>query len=236
MLQLYNILLQFPLFQGMGYFDLEKMVAHTRIDFRKHAAGERVAEAGAKCNEMLFLTNGTLRASRTAADGSYTIEEDIDAPFTAGSETMFGLTREYAHTLTTVTAANLFSLDKQELTRLLDSHDIIRINLLNAVSAAAQKRRAMLWTPAPGDLQQRIAVFLRDRCIKPQGRKVVIIKMTRLAEELNDNRLNVSRALNDWQDRGLVTLGRQRIVIPCFELLLRQTLDGMPDGPAGQRP
>lgn len=43
--------------------------------------------------------------------------------------------------------------------------------------------------------------------------------MTRLAEELNDSRLDISHALNDMQANGWLTLHRGRIQIPKLELL-----------------
>ena len=44
--------------------------------------------------------------------------------------------------------------------------------------------------------------------------------MERLAEELNDSRLNVSRVLNRLQAEGLLELHRGRIDIPQLERLL----------------
>ena len=44
--------------------------------------------------------------------------------------------------------------------------------------------------------------------------------MTRLAEEVNDSRLNVSRILNDMQHRGLIELSRGKIEVPQLERLL----------------
>jgi DNA-binding GntR family transcriptional regulator len=38
--------------------------------------------------------------------------------------------------------------------------------------------------------------------------------MTRLAEEMGDSRLDVSRALNNMQQRGLIILHRGKIIIP----------------------
>jgi len=48
----------------------------------------------------------------------------------------------------------------------------------------------------------------------------VQILMTRLAMEVNDSRLNVSRALNAMQQRGLLRLHRGRIEVPSLERLL----------------
>ena len=45
--------------------------------------------------------------------------------------------------------------------------------------------------------------------------------MTRLAEEVNDSRLNVSIQLNAMEDEGLITLQRGIITIPALEKLLQ---------------
>ena len=44
--------------------------------------------------------------------------------------------------------------------------------------------------------------------------------MERLAEELNDNRLNISRELNKMQSEGLLQLKRAIIHIPSLEKLM----------------
>jgi predicted transcriptional regulator len=44
--------------------------------------------------------------------------------------------------------------------------------------------------------------------------------MEELAMVLEESRLNVSKALNNLQDRGLVELKRKEIVIPALERLI----------------
>lgn len=50
--------------------------------------------------------------------------------------------------------------------------------------------------------------------------KLLKIKMEDLATIVNDTRNNVSKVLNDMQDRGLVELHRGEIAIPAAENLL----------------
>ena len=50
--------------------------------------------------------------------------------------------------------------------------------------------------------------------------------MKRIAEEVNDSRLDVSRALNHLQDEGLLQLHRERITIPALEKLLKREFMG----------
>jgi hypothetical protein len=72
----------------------------------------------------------------------------------------------------------------------------------------------------PGTLEDRIVRFFAQHCIYPAGPKVFHILMNRLADELNDSRLNVSRALNALQREGKIVLRRGRVEIPQMERLL----------------
>ncbi|MBR5634889.1 MAG: winged helix-turn-helix domain-containing protein, partial [Prevotella sp.] len=94
------------------------------------------------------------------------------------------------------------------------------INLLNIVSAQSHRLQRYLWHPQPQSLDQRIVRFIAERSLRPAGPKLLHIKMTRLADELNESRLNVSRALNRLQKAGLLTLGREKIEILALERLI----------------
>ncbi len=60
-LQLFDKLLQFPLFQGMSRDDLEIVAGHTRFGFMKLGAGKTVVKSGDTCTQLHFLINGTLK-------------------------------------------------------------------------------------------------------------------------------------------------------------------------------
>ena len=55
MLQLYDHLLQFSLFQGMSRDDLELVAGHTRFAFSKTLAGKRIVSTGQPCQQLIFL-------------------------------------------------------------------------------------------------------------------------------------------------------------------------------------
>ena len=60
---------------------------------------------------------------------------------------------------------------------------------------------------------------MKSNCVSHYGEKTIHIKMTRIAEEVNDSRLDVSKALNHLQNQGLIQLFRERIYIPSLEKL-----------------
>ena len=65
-----------------------------------------------------------------------------------------------------------------------------------------------------------IVRFFFSHCLYPAGAKTFYILMTQMGQELNDSRLDISRALNQMQEDGLLTLHRGRIEIPMLEQLL----------------
>ena len=133
---------------------------------------------------------------------------------------LFGLFKTFTHTLTALTEVSIISIDKNELLQLASNSVIFRLNLVNSLSTSVQKMRNDLWRHEPTDLTLRIISFFRRRCVIPSGSKMFYIKMTVIADILNDNRFNVYRALNDLQSRGLVILHRDRIEVPAMQDLL----------------
>jgi hypothetical protein len=57
--------------------------------------------------------------------------------------------------------------------RLTSDSLISRLNLLNLISTALQKRQRDAWHSVPHDLNQRICRFFVSHCMHPGGRKYV---------------------------------------------------------------
>lgn len=218
-LQLYDKLLQFPMFQGMSRADLMQMVTHTRLDFVKFPAGKRVLKEEERCDRLYFLVNGTLRIETHAADRSYTVSEEIPAPYVIRPECIFGISQRFGCTVHALTDINFITIGKKEVVDMTESFIVFRLNMLNIFAAQTQRLMTARWQAAPLSLEERISRFFTARCLHPSGHKTVSIYMEQLAAEVNDSRLDVSRALNRMQDKGLLRLGRGRIIIPSLERL-----------------
>lgn len=219
-LQLYDKLLQFTLFQGISHGDLMQMVAHTKFGFLKFPPGKRIFRNGDRCDRLYFLINGRLRADTVSDDGTYSVTEEIEAPYVIQPERLFGIEQRFQGTMRTLTDVNFITIDKKEVTNLSDSIIVFRLNLLNILASQVQQLRHLPWTAGPDDLRGRIARFVASRCQSPTGPKTVYILMERLGRELNASRLDVSRALNSLQDDGLVVLARGRFTVPALERLV----------------
>ena len=219
-LRIYDQLLQFPLFQGMSHDDLEIVAGHIRFGFVKIAAGKQVVSAGDACNQLFFLINGNIKVETTSDDCRYTVVEQFSAPYVLQQEAVFGYYQHYTHSFSTLTDANFLTIEKEEISRLLEDFLVFRLNLVNLFATQTQKMSRQLWQRSPKDLRGRVIRFFSSHCMYPAGQKAFFMLMEHLADELNDSRLNVSRVLNQLQREGLVELHRGRVVIPQLERLL----------------
>jgi CRP-like cAMP-binding protein len=218
--QLFDQLLQFPLFLGMSRDDLHLVAGHTKFDFQKVEADKVFIRADSVCNQLSFLLSGTVTASAQADDGSYTFCEQLSAPLMLQPEALFGYHQRYTHSFRTDSTSNLLTIDRQEIVRLTEQFLVFRINLLNLLATQAQKLLHQPWRQSPNSLQGRIVRFIAQHCLYPAGYKNLYILMSRLADEIGDSRLDISRSLNSMQRQGLIILHRGRIEIPQMERLL----------------
>lgn len=220
-MQLYDHLLQFSLFQGLSRDNLAQVVGHTKFGFLKFAAGQTVANEGDPCTLLHFLLSGTLKVTTVADDHSYTVIEQLAAPYLIQPEAIYGYNQRFTHTFTALAETGIITIDKDEVMRLSEEFLVFRLNLLNLYATQSQKLLHVPWRHRPDDLIGRIIRFLRYRCIYPAGPKTFYILMTQLADEVGDSRLDVSRALNKLQQDGLLQLHRGRIEVPQMERLLK---------------
>lgn len=216
---IYNKLISLPLFMGMSKADLEQIIATTKFDFKKANTGDIVVKDGEKSGQLLLLVDGEVETHTVSDDNSYAVIETIKAPSAIQPERTFGLTQRYSCTVRAATDAGFICINKNETLKLTDQSLIFRLNLLNTISTALQKRNHEPWKSLPQNLEQRLGRFFVAHCQHPGGHKIFKIKMARLASELNVTRLHVSQALHRMSSQGILSMSRGQIEIPSIERL-----------------
>ena len=205
----------------MSRDDLEIVAGHTRFGFLKVSAGRQVIRTGEACTHLFFLINGTLRVESFGDENRYSVVEQMSSPYILQQEGIFGYNQRYTHHFYAMTDVNFLTLDKEEVVRLSEDFLVFRLNLLNHFATQTQKLIHQQWRRSPQTLRERIVRFFFQHALYPAGPKTFYILMERLAEELNDSRLNISRTLNAMQVEGLLELHRGRIEIAQLERLLK---------------
>ena len=219
-MEIYDQLLRFSLFQGMSHADLMEVVTHTKLGFLKLSTGKYLVKEGDSCTYLSFLTHGSLLCETVSDDGACKVVEYIKAPYIVQPDRLFGLSQRYTSTFKAHSHCNFITIDKQEVLLLLETQLVFRLNLLNIMATESQRLHRRAWRSAPANLRERLVRYFFSRCNYPAGPKTFYVLMKQIANDVNDSRLDVSRALNDMQRDQQLTLHRGRIEIPLLERLL----------------
>lgn len=212
-------LLLLPLFQGVSRDELLRMLERTKFNFSSSDSEEIVVNQGELANNLVYALSGSYSVERVFSN-DLRIEEELDAPFIFEPECLFSKSSTWRHTLKTQTECQLLFISKHDLiTHLLD-FTTFRLSLLCYLSSLSDMSEQEGRTSFPLTLHESFTLYLQQRMMTPNGKKVVHIRMKDLAQRLSTSRLAVSQHLNQLQSQGVLVLGRKVIEIKEFRSLL----------------
>ena len=220
---MYENLLRLPYFQGMSKDEITAILDKVTFEFNTYPDGKEIYRCGDICDKFIILIQGELQSYATAPDGTYSIIEDINAPYAIEPYSLFGKDTNFKRRYTAKGECTILSIEKQFLFSELTKYKIFTMNFLNLISHRAQVQNGAVWLYTPTSLKGRIARFIGMRCDSPDGTKYIQIKMERLATLLCETRLNISKALNELRDEGYIELQRKEIIVPSLKRLITET-------------
>lgn len=221
---MFDMLLQLPLFQGMAHEDFTCILEKVKLHFTKHKSGTTLAKAGEDCAQLIFILKGEVAMQTTASDAAYSVIEYLQGPFLIEPQSLFGMNTTYAATYTASGEVHALSIRKASVMNELWRYNIFRMNFNNIICNRAQTLHTRLWTMLPDGAETRIVSFIRLHCERSYGKKVLKIKMEKLAQIINETRLTVSKVLNKLEAEEYIELRRGEIIIPQLEKLTEQYL------------
>lgn len=217
---MFNTLLKLPLFQGLSQEDFTNILGRVKLHFIKYKAGDTIVKNDTPCKELVFLLKGEVDAQTTPESNLFTYVETIKTPHLIEPEALFGMYPHFKSSYIARTETSVMTIDKMLVLKELLRYEVFRLNYVNCVSNRAQSIYSRLWKTPSSGTEKKVIHFILTYAEKLEGEKTIIIKMEDLAEILDDTRLNVSRVLNDLQDKGLIELRRKVIYIPEISKLI----------------
>ncbi len=199
-----------PLLQGLSAENILQMQERgaIRVISMEPEEGGIVVE-GQYCKTLILLMEGTV-ACTTRGDG-WTLTEEIHAPEVIEEEALWSLSQTYKHTYTPVTEGRMLIIDRQHVMHTLMNYDVFRINLLTRMSTRLERMELLPRQHSPHDTVQKIYHFIHSISHTANFPKSLHIKMTTLADIVEETLLNVSKALRTLQQQGAVSLSRGHI-------------------------
>ena len=223
---MYDNLLLLPLFQGLSISEFTTILEKVRFHFQTIQEGETFIRQGEACQQLCFLLNGKAVARTTVEKPEYTLSETLDAPTLIEPQSLFGMQPYYTATYQAQTQVKVLTIDKNYIFTELDKYDIFRLNLLNILSSRTQAANQKLWNAYVGTLNEKVIRFITLRSQQPSGgEKMLKITMEDWANLIDETRINLSKLLNELQDKGLLQLKRREFYIPDFEKLTNYLIE-----------
>ena len=221
--QRYALFTRLPLLQGISSKELLGWEEALRLDPDELPASTLpIIRQGDTCSSLLFLAKGNLLREHWSSDGVYATRSHLKAPAVIEVDRLFGLTPIYEYTYRAETDVTLLNIRKT----LLDSHlmksEVFRLNILNMLSAIAQKRAAALKPCLQDNKEKRMYHFIHTLFLNCEGEVELIIQMKDLARYVGETRLTISRMLNRWDKEGHIRLGRGHFIIYDLQAFLEQ--------------
>lgn len=217
----YALFTRLPLLQGIGSRELLGWEESLRLDPDELPASHLpIIRQGDTCSSLLFLTKGELLREHLSPDGTFATRSRLKAPAVIEVDRLFGLTPVYEYTYQAKTDVALLNIPKTMLGSHLMKSEVFRLNMLNMLSAIAQKRADAMRPGRLDNAEERLRHLIQTLFPGCEGEVELIIHMTELARYIGETRLTTSRLLNRWDEEGLIRLGRGHFIIHDLQALL----------------
>lgn len=217
----YALLTRLPLLQGISSRELLGWEEALKLDTDELPASNMpLIRQGDPCSSLLYLVEGVLERKHQAADGIYTTRSLLKAPAVIEIDRLFGLTPTYKFTYRAKTDVKMLNIRKSLISSHLMKSEVFRLNLLNSLSAIAQKRAAALLPCNLVTTEERLRHFLASLFLDCEGEVEISIHMEDLARYIDETRLHVSLNLNRWHKKGIIRLGRGHFTIFDIQTLI----------------
>ena len=213
--QKYELLTKLPLLQGISGKELAHIENMTGMEINEVPAMKRpLIRQNDPCTHLVFLTTGKMMREYTSHDGRFQTKSVLQAPTLLEPYNLFGLNCKFRCSYTPLENVSVITVKKTDVQQHLMKTEIFRINYFNLLSAIIHKKDMLLRPCRHLTVKEKILQFILKLFPDCESQAEIAIKMTDLAEYIDETRLNTSRALNQLEKAGLMELKRSLIVIP----------------------
>jgi CRP-like cAMP-binding protein len=211
-LDFYTLVTTLPLLQGTSAEDILDMQEKgiLRLVSIEPEEGDIIVQ-GQYCKTLTMLLQGSMMC--TSNGDGWILTEEIKAPAIIEEEAVWSLPQQYNHTYRPLSYGKLVVIDRRHVMQTMMRNEVFRINLLTRLATRLEKHHTTLQTHSKQDIQGKIKQFFRDISYTNNLPKHLKIKMTTLAQLLDETRLNISKTLHQMQANGEVAITREQITL-----------------------
>jgi CRP-like cAMP-binding protein len=221
----YSSLSYAPLFSGLKFDDIIKILETVPHKVRKFHSGTMIAQSGEVINSLIIVVSGTVKGEMVDYAGRVIKIEDIPAPGALASAFLFGNKNRFPVNVVTISDGELLLIEKKDFLALMMKNDIILKNFLDMISNRSQFLSEKIKFLNFKTIKGKLAHFILQK--SGATGSLVLMEMTQndLADLFGVARPSVARAIGEMEEEGLVEAKGKKIRILDREKLAGLTLD-----------
>lgn len=210
---IYNTLLQIPIFQGLSKERFEEIIGNTRFHFLKYLAGEQMARENEEYTDIKFLISGSVRLELTNSSHKVKILETMPAPNVLIPNHLFGKVTSFPVTVFAEEDTGIMQLNKQIFLELMQTEKIMLLNFLNNISHRSQRWSEAFTNISSSNIKARFAFWVLYFSTAKSYNIKIISKQKDLYSFFGVQRSIFINMLDDMKNEGILDYSVREIVI-----------------------
>lgn len=205
-----------PLFEGMAAAALDD--ALSQATSQRYEAGDVVFEQGGSADHFFVLLHGRLRVTQVTPEGQQIVVRMVSPG------DLFGIAKalqrtDYPGTATAVLESIALVWPMSAWSEIIAAHPAFAVNAMQVMGGRLQEAQARIREISTEVVERRVAhavLRLANQSGYPEAGGIRIdfpISKQDIAEMTGTTLHTVSRILSSWEDAGLVSGGRQKLLV-----------------------
>jgi CRP/FNR family transcriptional regulator, dissimilatory nitrate respiration regulator len=221
----YDLLSRSPIFRGLNAGTTRELLSQVSFRIRKYAPGTIVAISGDEVGALQIVVSGMVKGEMVDYAGRVIKIEDIGAPRALAPAFLFGAQNTYPVNVVSVTDAEILTIRKSDVVRLLRNNETMLVNYLDTISNRSQFLSDKIRFFTFRTIRAKLAHYILEKA----GHNLSRVRFGRTQQELAEffgvARPSLSRALREMEDDGLIDASGKEITILNRQGLVGLTVD-----------
>ncbi len=201
---MYEMIMDLPLFKGVGKDQVSLFLEKTNVGFSNYNDGDTVIALGEEATMVKFVISGSVKIIHSLASCPIMIEEYCDPGRVLGADRLFGMTTGYPFWVKAVGKTSIMEFSKGQYVNLLHSDRIYMLNFFNYLSLRAQRPIEAICDYGDGGIRSRLSLLIG--IMTSPGSNKIYIKASdeALSRYCSTDEGTLARWKRDMEDSGVV--------------------------------
>lgn len=222
--EIYEILSRSPVFKGIVPLKIEEILKRVPYRIIKYEKGKTIVLRGYRCEKLLVLINGSVRAEMVNFNGKAIEVETIFAPRPLAPAFIFGKNNFFPVDVVSNQDIVVLSIPKSSLITLIQLNAVVLKNVLDIISNRTHFLTERLWFMSFKTIKEKFAHYIFSLLKTGEDHLILPKSQQNLSEYFGVSRPALARVIRNMQREQIIGRNRREIIIKDLDKL-KEILD-----------